>query len=210
MGLHATPGDASSTQRYVSAVVGFARVEAAQLKSSELAAATDIAAISGRCRGILARAPQNGALDTEILGATYVATQEPIMSAKRVYIRELAHLSWPDKKLTLLVQQEVRQERAIVRLRLPNLCADARRWSSRGYRNVPLATTRFSQQFEALIHEHEPHAEIHRLLPRFATKAEVNSLKRALTMEAHANSALEHTWLTAVATIRRVLGLKGT
>ena len=111
--------------------------------------------------------------------------------------RTIAHLRWSDRRLTRLVHAEAGEERGIVTLVLPDVCADITAWRASAYAALPPSAAGFLARVQAIESssivepsEESREAVIVRLLRPYEGPAERRTAKRIEHLEAEIDRRL--------------------
>jgi hypothetical protein len=108
----------------------------------------------------------------------FIAGVAPVRAATLRFDHADARLKWSDRRLTRLVRGQTAEERAIVGLEPPNMCADIAGWKASAYAALPQSAARFASRVQAIeslsiVGRGEPRqAVIMRLLRRYERPAE--------------------------------------
>jgi hypothetical protein len=145
--------DVAATRAYLSAADAYERSAYAQVEASAAAIEAQAGEIGGECPSVLTYAPRDAAF-AELGGEADTTAFYAGTAPERPMLLRLAHtierLRWSDRKLTRLVRAEAAEERAIVTLALPDVCADIAAWQASGYAALPQSAARFLARVQAI------------------------------------------------------------
>jgi hypothetical protein len=148
----ATPVDAASTSAFIAAET---RVEtrAIALYGREKASADALVEhVRATCPGVIPGQVRSGtvaqrrvwvALLTEGSYELALAWVQPLRLTLEIGVAQVSRLHWTEPALNRAVKASVREARATLSLRPPDLCADARLARASGFEAIPRRTTTF-------------------------------------------------------------------
>jgi hypothetical protein len=146
-------GDVAATRAYLRAATAYegtiraedsARIAAVQARGARLAA---------ECPSALTYAPRDaafGEIGEEAGMSLFIAGVAPVRAATLRFGHADARLKWSDRRLTRLVRGQAAEERAIVGLEPPSLCADIAGWKASAYAALPPSAARFASRVQAI------------------------------------------------------------
>jgi hypothetical protein len=105
------------------------------------------------CPSVLVGAPmgaQLSALGAEVALAVLFSSVAPDRSAALAFAKKITALHWSNHAVAKLVRALAAEERAAVRLALPNVCADLVSWKMSGYSTLPASTVGFLKAVGAI------------------------------------------------------------
>jgi len=146
--------DVAATRAYLRAADVYELGAFSEVGSGVAAIEARSAAIGGECPSVLTYAPRDGEfreLGEEINGALLFTG---VLTAVDPMMLRLAHaiggLAWSDRRLTRLVHAVAAEERVIVRLVLPDVCADIAEWKASAYAALPQSAAGFLARVQAI------------------------------------------------------------
>jgi hypothetical protein len=209
--------DVAATRAYLHAGYAYERSAGSQVARSVAAIEARAKQIAGECPAVLTYAPRDaafGELGEEANKSAFYAGVVPLRSAALRQARAIGHLSWSDRKLTLLVQSEAAAERSIAALTLPDVCADIVAWQASAYATLPQSSMRYLARINAIEStafvgpsEESREAAIMRLLRRYEGPAERRAAKRIQRLEAQNEKRLGAATTAARAKLAAALGV---
>jgi hypothetical protein len=171
--------------------------------------------IAGECPSALTYAPRDmafGELGEEAVTTVFFAGVAPVRSMLSRLSGAIAQLGWSDRRLSRLVHAEAGEERGIVTLALPDVCADITAWRASAYAALPPSAAAFLARVRAIESssfvgpsEESREAVIMRLLRPYEGPAERRTAKRVERFEAEIRRRL--TAATAAARAKLAAGL---
>jgi hypothetical protein len=139
-------GNATATRAYLRAGEAYEGGSYAEFGATVAAIDARAGEIGGECPSALTYAPRDtafGELGEELGSAVFYAS---LVSMRGTLLRQsqaIAYLRWSDRRLTRLVHAEAAEERAILALTLPDVCADIAAWKASAYAALPPSATGF-------------------------------------------------------------------
>jgi hypothetical protein len=192
--------NAAATRAYLRAGAAYEESSYAKLGASAAAIEARASEIGGECPAALTYAPRDAAFEElgEAAGATlFYASLASTRSTLQRQSRAIAHLRGSDRRLTRLVRAEAAEERAVLAITLPDVCADIAAWRASAYAALPGSATAFVDRARAIEStsfvgpsEESREAVIMRLLRPYEGPAERRTAKRIQHLEAQVVSRL--------------------
>ncbi len=145
--------DAAATRAYLRAENAYEDSAYPALSASVAAMDARINKIAGECPSALTYAPRDaafGELGEEAFITMFVAGLAPEQPMLLRLSGVIARLRWSDHRLSRLVHAEADEERAIVTLALPDMCADIAAWKASAYAALPPSAVGFLAHVQAI------------------------------------------------------------
>jgi hypothetical protein len=213
----ASSGNAAATRAYLRAGEAYENSSYAEFGATVAAIEARAGEIGGECPSALTYAPRDTAFGEigEELGSTVFYAS--LVSTRGTLLRQsqaIAHLRWSDRRLTRLVHAEADEERSILALTLPDVCADIAAWKASAYAALPPSATRFLARVWAIEaasfvgpSEESREMVISHLLRPYEGPAERRTAKRIERLEERLGKRLEAAATAARAKLAAALGV---
>jgi len=219
VGAAAASGDAVSTAVYLRAATGFARAQTVNLNASAAAMNHEASGIAMGCPLVLVGAPKSVqfiAVAAEVYSAVLYAGAVPDRMAALAFSGKIAALHWGNRGVAKLVRALASEERATVKLVMPNVCADLIEWKTSGYRTLSSGTESFMAAVEAIKQKIKGHggqeeslekAVLKRLRP-YETPADQKLAKGLKRLNEAGGERLLSVYANALGLLSKTLGLE--
>jgi hypothetical protein len=209
--------DVAATRAYLGAYGGYERGAYAEIGVRVAATEARASEIGGECTSVLTYAPRDvafGELGEEAEATAFFAGVVPERSMLLRFAHTIEHLRWSDRRLTRLVRAEAAEERAIVTLALPDVCADIAAWKAGAYAALPQNAARFLAHVQAIESlsgagpsEESREGAIMRLLRPYERLVERRTAKRIERLEAQIGRRLKAEGVSAEKKLAAGLGV---
>ncbi|HUA02919.1 MAG TPA: hypothetical protein VMB27_03380 [Solirubrobacteraceae bacterium] len=186
--------DATSTQTFLTAAIPFERAAIARHGQEVAAIDALIGHVQSACpdavpANLAAGSPAQqhtlGAFRDAALLELSLAALRPVKSAARIEIAHTAKLRWTNATLNKRFAAYIREGRALLALRAPDLCVQARAAAQSDFAAVPPRTKAFIARYRAAAPNSAPTlAGLAHWMKPFATPAERASIERLHALEA--------------------------
>jgi hypothetical protein len=193
--LASTHGDRLATSRFLRGELRWETTAQADTPAGNAAVGELVAKVRSECPGALATAPdlhdehrptkvlvKQAARQGEFSLGLAIATLRSWFSASdgplEAFVSEALTLRWSDPRLTRLAHAEANAARRFYLGPIPDICADAKSWSSSGYGAVPPDLHALASEFTG--HEKVSEVELNRRLGR-----DENAATRTIAYRVH-------------------------
>jgi hypothetical protein len=195
---NANPVDFASTHMFIVLALQNSRATVGAFSREKASADATISRVSSTCPGVLSRSARTGTtaqqrswsnLTEEASLELALAEVAPLRRVIAQSTRTLARLRWSVAGIDRAVRVLVRQTRATLALRPPDLCGDASASAATGFVSVPRSTVTFLRSSRvAFPHSGPTYSELVHKMRGFVAADEMSAIKRLHVFNARLNS----------------------
>jgi hypothetical protein len=146
----ASSADVASTKTYIQANYALVQAARSHLTAAEHAPRRVLAQVRRECPMAAAESPQNAdstQMSNEVIGAMVLTAYHLDRPAGKGFVRAVSRLHLGDRRLANAVRGYANQLGTLLKLPVPNLCADVRAWVASAYETLPASTASFDRRF---------------------------------------------------------------
>ena len=194
---NASTMDVASTHAFIVAAVRDTRAVVARYGRERASMNAAIEHVAATCPAVLSRAAQYGTaaqqdswgqLVQEASFDLILAQIAPIRGVVTVSTRTLARLHWTAPPINRAVATFVRESRATLALRAPDLCEDARASAAAGFSSVPASTTAFLRSARVAVPDMAPTGgDLIRMMHAYLTPGDRRAIRQLDGLDARLN-----------------------
>jgi hypothetical protein len=206
-------GNRAATSAYLRAVYRFDHATYINRSAWRRKTEALVSSVAAGCKGVLANAPRGTDLrhlQTEAALTPLVVFFKTNRGAVRTFLHVIEGLRWTNPRVNRAVRAELNGTKWLYRVRMPDLCADARAWAATGYRQLSSGTTSFVDEFlRALFIEVGSQQEAPaQLVSRYEGPGARRLARRLQRLQTQLNGATSRILEPAAAAILRDLGVR--
>lgn len=191
----ASPVDVASTRSFIAAANRLESAAVNKHRSEEASANSLISHISATCRGSLPASTRSGsaaqkatwtAFTAEAGYALVLAQLNVLRPEYKRLIADLGPLHWTDQPLNRQVANNIRQYRAALNLRIPDLCGETKAAARSNFSVIPASTIRFLRRAKTALPAagtQPTFSDLVQRMKRYTTRSEAGAIRRLRNLE---------------------------